>query len=55
VVLYQSTDYHCEMDAISFYFPNAKIVDLDGSQPEAKVWKAIQTALDEAGRKSAVK
>jgi adenylate kinase len=48
-------DYHREMDAISFYFPNAKIVDLDGSLPEAKVWKAIQTALDEAGLKSAAK
>lgn len=48
-------DYHREMDAISLYFPNAKIVDLDGSLPEAKVWKAIQTALDEAGLKSAAK
>jgi len=48
-------DYHREMDAISLYFPNAKIVDLDASLPEAKVWKAIQTALDEAGLKSAVK
>jgi len=48
-------DYHREMDAISLYFPNAKIVDVDGSLSEAKVWKAIQTALDEAGLKSAVK
>jgi len=48
-------DYHREMDAISLYFPNAKIVDVDGSLPEAKVWKAIQTALDEAGIKSAAK
>jgi len=48
-------DYHREMDAISLYFPNAKIVDLDGSLPEAEVWKAIQTALDEAGLKSAAK
>ncbi len=48
-------DYHREMDAISLYFPNAKIVDLDGSVPEAKVWMAIQTALDEAGLKSAAK
>jgi adenylate kinase family enzyme len=46
-------DYHREMDAISLYFPNAKIVDLDGSLSEAKVWKAIQAALDEAGLKSA--
>jgi len=43
------------MDAISLYFPNAKIVDLDASPPEAKVWKAIQTALDEAGLKSPAK
>jgi len=48
-------DYHREMDAISLYFPNAKIVDVDGSLPEAKIWKAIQTALDEAGLKSAAK
>ncbi len=48
-------DYHREMDAISLYFPNAKIVDLDGSLPEAEVWKAIQTALYEAGLKSAAK
>jgi len=48
-------DYHREMDAISLYFPNAKIVDLDGSVPEAKVWMAIHTALDEAGLKSAAK
>jgi adenylate kinase family enzyme len=48
-------DYHREMDAISFYFPNAKIVDVDGNLPEAKVWKAIKTALDEAGLKSAAK
>jgi adenylate kinase family enzyme len=48
-------DYHREMDAISLYFPNAKIVDLDGSVPEAKVWMAIQTALNEAGLKSAAK
>jgi len=47
-------DYHREMDAISLYFPNAKVVDLDGSVPEAKVWKAIRTALDEAGLKTAV-
>jgi hypothetical protein len=40
------------LDAISLYFPNAKIVDLDGSVPEAKVCKAIQTALGEAGLKA---
>jgi adenylate kinase family enzyme len=48
-------DYHREMDAISLYFPNAKIVDVDGSGPEAKVWNTIQAALDEAGLKSTAK
>jgi len=46
-------DYHREMDAISLYFPKAKIVDIDGSLPEEKAWKAIQSVLDEAGLKSA--
>ena len=45
-------NYHREMDAISFYFPNAKIADIDDSLPEAKVWKAIQTVLDQAGFRS---
>jgi len=48
-------DYHREMDAISYYFPNAKIVDIDGSKPEAKTWKEIQTALNNAGMKSTPK
>jgi adenylate kinase family enzyme len=48
-------DYHREMDAISLYFPNAKIVDIDGSLPEAKAWNAIQTVLDEAGIKAVAK
>jgi adenylate kinase family enzyme len=42
-------DYHREMDAISFYFPQAKIVSVDGNKPEAEVWKAIQAGLAEAG------
>jgi adenylate kinase len=42
-------DYHREMDAISLYFPQAKIVQVDGNKPEAEVWKVIQTGLDEAG------
>lgn len=46
-------DYHREMDAISFYFPSAKIVDIDGTLSEDKAWKAIQTVLDEAGLKPA--
>ena len=48
-------DYHREMDAISYYFPNAKIVDIDGSQPEAQTWKEIQSALKNAGLKPAAK
>ncbi len=44
-------DYHREMDAISFYFPNANIVALDANKPEAEVWKAMQAALDGAGVK----
>jgi adenylate kinase family enzyme len=44
-------DYHREMDAISFYFPNANIVAVDANKPEADVWKAIQAALDGAGIK----
>jgi len=48
-------DYHREMDAISYYFPNAKIVDIDGSHPEEQTWKQIQSALDHAGLKPAAK
>ena len=44
-------DYHREMDAISLYFPTAKIVPVDGNKPEAEVWKAIRAGLDEAGIK----
>ena len=42
-------DYHREMDAISLYFPNAKIVPVDGNQAEEDVWKAIQSGLEAAG------
>ena len=42
-------DYHREMDAISSYFPGARIVPVDGNKPEAETWKAIQAGLDEAG------
>src|SRR5215472_13460852 len=48
-------DYHREMDGIPFHFPNAKIVDIDGSHPEAQVWKEIQAALNDAGVKPAAK
>jgi adenylate kinase len=44
-------DYHREMDAISFYFPKARIVAVDAHKPDADVWKAIQSALNEAGIK----
>lgn len=39
------------MDAISLYFPNAKIVPVDANKSEAEMWKAIQARLDEAGIK----
>lgn len=42
-------DYHREMDAIAYYFPKAKIVDIDSSYPEQKTWKQIEGALTEAG------
>jgi len=48
-------DYHREMDAISLYFPKAKIADIDGTLPEEKAWKAIQTVLDEEGLKAPAK
>ena len=41
-------DYHREFDMISAYYPNAKIVKIDGTQSEETMWKAIQQALDEA-------
>jgi len=41
-------DYHREFDMISVYYPNAKIMKIDGTQSEEKMWKAIQQALDEA-------
>jgi len=41
-------DYHREFDMISVYYPNARIVKIDGTQSEEKMWKAIQQALDEA-------
>lgn len=41
-------DYHREFDMISVYFPNAKIVKIDGTKSEEGVWKAMQQALDQA-------
>ena len=48
-------DYHREMDAISLYFPNAKIVPVDGNQAEGDVWKAIRGGLEGAGIKPRTK
>lgn len=48
-------DYHREMDAISLYFPKAKIVPVNGNQPEAGVWKAIRAGLEGAGIKPMTK
>ncbi|HST10486.1 MAG TPA: nucleoside monophosphate kinase [Terriglobales bacterium] len=48
-------DYHREMGSISVYFPNAKIVPVDGNQPEVEVWKAIQTGLEGAAIKPIAK
>ena len=42
-------NYHREMDAISLYFPNARIVSVDDNQPEADVWRAIRQELEGAG------
>jgi adenylate kinase family enzyme len=44
-------DYHREMDTIAIYFPKAKIVSVNGDQPEAEVWKSIQAGLSAAGIK----
>ena len=40
-------DYHREFDTLSLYYPNAKIVKIDGTQSEEKMWQAMQQALDE--------
>ena len=42
-------DYHREFDFASAFFPNAKIVTIDGNQPEKKVWSAIEEALKSDG------
>jgi adenylate kinase family enzyme len=41
-------DYHREFDTLSLYYPNARIVKIDGTQPEEEMWQAMQQALDEA-------
>ena len=46
-------DYHREMDAIPYYFPKAKIVDIDASYPEQQTWEQIEGALTDAGVKPA--
>jgi adenylate kinase len=48
-------NYHREMDAISAYFPNARIVSVDGNKPEHDVWKVIQAELELAGIKPLAK
>ncbi len=42
-------DYHREFDTLSMYFPNAKIVKINGTESEDKMWNAMQQALDEWG------
>ncbi len=42
-------DYHREFDTISVYYPKAKIVKIDGTQSEERMWKLIQQALDQGG------
>jgi len=42
-------DYHREFDMISVYFPNAKIVKINGTQSEEDMWKAVKQALDQGG------
>jgi adenylate kinase family enzyme len=41
-------NYHREFDTLSLYYPNAKVVKIDGTQSEEKMWQAMQQALDEA-------
>jgi adenylate kinase len=42
-------NYHREFDTISIYYPNAKIVKIDGTQSEEEMWKAVKQALDQGG------
>jgi adenylate kinase family enzyme len=42
-------DYHREFDTLSMYFPNAKIVKINGTESEDKMWNTMQQALDEWG------
>ena len=48
-------DYHREFDMISVYFPQAKIVKIDGTQSEEPMWKAMQQALEQWGLRSSNK
>jgi adenylate kinase family enzyme len=48
-------DYHREFDMISVYFPNAKIVKIDGKVSEERMWKAMQQTLDQWGLQPAAK
>ncbi len=42
-------DYHREFGLISAYYPNARIVKIDGSRSEEDVWKAMKQVLDQSG------
>ena len=48
-------DYHREMDSIGTYFPEARIVPVNGNQSEAKVWKEVRAGMESAGIKPAAK
>ena len=48
-------DYHREFDMISVYYPNAKIVKIDGTKSEELMWKDMQQALDQWGLRPANK
>ena len=49
IIAQRIKDYRREMSSIGLYFPNAKIIDVDGTKAEPEVLKAIEKSLDEAG------
>ena len=42
-------DYHREFDAMKALFPNAKVIEIDATQPEAAVSAQVRAALKAAG------
>jgi sugar/nucleoside kinase (ribokinase family) len=48
-------DYHREFDMISVYYPNAKIVKIDGTKSEELMWKDMQQALNQWGLRPVTK